>query len=501
MSTKSIMIQGTTSYSGKTFMVMALCKIFSDKGLKVAPFKSQNTSLNSFVTKEGLEVSRAQALQALAAGIEPISDMNPILVKPKGESRSQIIVNGKPYRDIEARQYYDDFALKEGLTIVKEAYERLKEKYDLIVIEGAGSPAEINLYEKDIANMKVAKLTDSPVILVADIDRGGVFASIYGTINLLTEEDRERLKGVVINKFRGDIGILEPGNDMIEDLTGKPVLGVIPYIPDLRLPGEDSISLEKPDKNSSSSVDIAVIRLPRISNFTDFDPLLMDGANIRYIKKPEDLGDPDAIIIPGTKNTIEDLKWIKTQGLDKLIKEKSKDIPVIGICGGYQILGKKIIDNGIEGETDEVGGLGLLDVETRFIDYKKTTKQTTGKIISNQGIFKDANGLEVSGYEIHMGNTSLGENATPILDINGKKEGASDPRGLIFGTYFHGIFDSPEFRNQFIRNLNKHPLKRKPNMDKNIEDVWMENISKASKIVSDSIDLDKIIEMIGGLGV
>ncbi|MFQ5975365.1 MAG: cobyric acid synthase, partial [Candidatus Hydrothermarchaeales archaeon] len=316
MSAKSIMIQGTTSFSGKTFLVMALCRIFADRGVKVAPFKSQNTSLNSFVTKDGEEISRAQALQALAAGIEPTSDMNPILVKPKGDSRSQIMVNGRPYKDIEARQYYDDFAMEEGIEIVKDAFERLKNRYELIIIEGAGSPAEINLYEKDIANMRIAEMAGAPVILVADIDRGGVFASIYGTINLLKKEDKERLKGVVINKFRGDIEILKPGIDMIEKKVGKPVLGVIPYISDLRLPGEDSISLEKKKQNGFGSTDIAVIRLPRISNFTDFDPLLNDGANVRYVENPEELGNPDAIIIPGTKNTIEDLLWLKTKGCD-----------------------------------------------------------------------------------------------------------------------------------------------------------------------------------------
>ncbi|MEE8358196.1 MAG: cobyric acid synthase, partial [Candidatus Hydrothermarchaeales archaeon] len=493
MNTKSIMVQGTTSFSGKTFLVMALCRIFADMGVKVAPFKSQNMSLNSFVTKEGREISRAQALQALAAGIEPTSDMNPILIKPKGDSKSQIMVNGKPYKDIEAREYYDEFAMKEGLRIVKEAYDRLKKQYDLIVIEGAGSPAEINLYEKDIANMRVAELTGSPVILVADIDRGGVFASIYGTINLLKKEDKERLKGVVINKFRGDIEILKPGITMIEEKVGKPVLGVIPYIGDLRLPDEDSLGLERHKLNGSGSADIAVIRLPRISNFTDFDPLIHDGVNVRYVGRTEELGSPDAIIIPGTKNTLEDLLWLKTRGFDRLIKEMSKNTPVIGICGGYQMLGKRIIDNGIEGDHKVVEGLGLLDVETRFTQYKKTTKQVFGTIVLNNGIFEGVSGIKVSGYEIHMGNTTLGENANPVLDIDGRKEGAVDSRGFVFGTYFHGIFDTSEFRKLLIKNLDKKTKRSGAAYGKNIDKIWMEDIGKASKVVSDSIDIEELI--------
>ncbi|MFQ5887492.1 MAG: cobyric acid synthase [Candidatus Hydrothermarchaeales archaeon] len=499
MGAKSIMVQGTTSFSGKTFLVMALCRIFADMGIKVAPFKSQNTSLNSFATKDGKEISRAQALQALAARVEPSSDMNPILVKPKGDSRSQIMVNGRPYKDIEARRYYEDFAIKEGIRIVKNAFSRLKKQYELIVIEGAGSPAEINLYDKDIANMKVAEITDSPVILVADIDRGGVFASIYGTINLLKGEDKERLKGIVINKFRGDIEILKPGIEMIEEMVGKPVLGVMPYIIDLRLPDEDSISLERPKTMSSGDTDIAVIRLPRISNFTDFDPLLLDGANVRYVERPEDLGNPDAVIIPGTKNTVEDLLWLKSQGFDGLIKKLGTSTPIIGVCGGYQMLGKKIIDDGIEGDLEEVEGLGLLDVETRFSHYEKMTKQAFGTIVLDRGIFEGAGGTRVSGYEIHMGNTTTGEDAVPVLDIEGIKEGASDARGLVFGTYFHGIFDTSEFRKLFIKNLDKKTKKRGATTSKNIDKIWMDDIRRASKVVSDSIDMDRLIEIIGGV--
>jgi len=500
MSTKSIMIQGTTSYSGKTFLVMTLCRIFAELGVKVAPFKSQNTSLNSFATKDGKEISRAQALQALAAGIEPCSDMNPILVKPKGDSRSQIIVNGRPFKDIEARQYYDEFAMKEGLQIIKDAYKRLEKEYDLIVIEGAGSPAEINLYDKDIANMKVAEITDSPVILVADIDRGGVFASIYGTINLLKEEDKERLKGVVINKFRGDIEILKPGIDMMEEMVGKPFLGVLPYIMDLRLPDEDSISLERRDTNGIGAVDIVVIRLPRISNFTDFDPLKADGVDIRYVNRLEDIGDPDVIIIPGTKNTIEDLTWLKTQGIDKQIKEISKTKPIIGICGGYQMLGKKIVNNVIEGDLEEIEGLGLLDVETRFSQYKKTTIQIQGIIDSGKGVLEGAKGAIVCGYEIHMGITTLGENTKHVLDIGGRKEGAVDDKGLVFGTYLHGIFDSSKFRKQFIKNIDKKTKMGGKVLGKNIDKIWLDNIIKASKVVSENIDIDELIEIMGGVG-
>ena len=480
----SIMVQGTTSYAGKSFLVMALCRIFRDKGISVAPFKSQNMSLNSYVTKDGKEIARAQVLQAFAAGVEPSVEMNPILIKPTGESKSQIVVNGRPYKDIKAVDYYKDFASKEGLKIAKDAFEALEKKHDLIIIEGAGSPAEINLYHQDIANMQIADMADAPVILIADIDRGGVFASIYGTLALLKEEHRGRVKGIVINKFRGDINILKPGIKEIEGLTKKPVLGVIPYIEDLKLPDEDSMSLQHV-KESRGSIKIAVIRLPRISNFTDFDPLLNDGANVKYVEEPEGLKSTDAVIIPGTKNTIEDLEWLRERGFEEGIRAVYGTVPVIGVCGGYQMLGNSITDG-----PKRVKGLGLLDIETRFEGYEKTTRQVSGKVTATKGMFEGTAGNEIHGYEIHMGETEPGAAVDSAFELEEGPEGAVDKDGMVFGTYLHGIFDSPSFRNGFLRFLGSSAKVD----SKEPEKIWNESIEKAAKVVSNSIDITGLEE-------
>ncbi|MBU2559342.1 cobyric acid synthase [archaeon] len=478
----SIMVQGTTSYAGKSFLVMALCRIFRERGINVAPFKSQNMSLNSHATKDGREMARAQALQAFAAGVEPQVEMNPILVKPTGESTSQIVVNGRPYKDILAEDYHSDFAMGEGLQIATAAYEALKQKHDMIIIEGAGSPAEINLYHQDIANMRIAKLADAPVILVADIDRGGVFASIYGTLALLSEEDNARVKGIVINKFRGNLDILKPGISEIEELTKKPVLGVIPYINGLKLPSEDSVSLQDA-REGPGEIKVAVIKLPRISNFTDFDPLINDGINVAYIEEPRELESASALIIPGTKNTLEDLGWLRKKGFDKSIHALLGKIPIIGICGGYQMLGKNI-EEGVRREE----GFGLLDVKTSFEGYEKQTNQASGKILATKGIFKETTGLKISGYEIHMGETTLGAGAMPVFELNGKPDGAIDEGGMVFGTYLHGIFDSPSFRNGFLTFIGGST----PGSSKTQEELWNESIDRAARAVKESIDIKKI---------
>ncbi len=539
----NLMVQGTSSYSGKSFLVMALCRIFSRKGYRVAPFKAQNTSNNSYVTRDGEEIARAQALQAMAAGVEPAVEMNPILVKPKGESRSQIVVLGKPYKDIDAGDYYADFALKEGIGIIREAYRTLEEEYDLIIIEGAGSPAEINLYDCDIANMRVADITGAPVILIADIERGGVFASIHGTLSLLKEEHRLRVKGVLINKFRGDMEILESGLTMIEDLTKKKVLGVIPYINDLRLPDEDSVSLDATEgmvegmvesmvegmargtvrrsarsawRNSGNAMntaghEIAVIRLPRISNFTDFDPLIHSGMNVRFVKNADEIKSPKAIIIPGTKSTIPDLLWMREKGFEEKIKSFYNKALIVGICGGYQMLGKRIIDNGIEGEHQTVDGLGLLDIETRFEGYSKTTKLVTGEVIAENGLFKNITGTHVSGYEIHMGETIPGKNARPLFRLtDGRNDGAADRDAVVFGTYLHGIFDLPGFRAAFIRHICKSSLTGSTGhagscrMDgvctnRRIKEVWDESIDRAAEIVAGHVDIREIERILKGM--
>ncbi len=480
----SIMVQGTTSYAGKSFLVMALCRIFRDMGINVAPFKSQNMSLNSHATADGKEISRAQALQAFAAGLEPSVEMNPILIKPTGESTSQIVISGRPYKDIKAEDYHSDFALKEGLQIAREAFEALSRKHDCIVIEGAGSPAEINLYDTDIANMRIADMADAPVILVADIDRGGVFASIYGTLALLSEEHKARVRGIVINKFRGNLDILRPGIKEIEELTEKPVLGVIPYIEGLRLPSEDSVSLQDV-KETQGAVKIAVIRLPRISNFTDFDPLSNNNVNIKFAQRPDDLASVDAIVIPGTKNTIEDLKWLREKGFEKGIHAMNGTVPIIGICGGYQMLGKTITD-----DAGWIEGLGLLDVETTFEGYEKTTDQKNGKVLASRGIFREITGMEINGYEIHMGQTTLGDGAAPVFELDGRPDGAVDDRGMVFGTYLHGIFDAPAFREGFLRSLGSST----PGSSKTQDEIWDESIERAAKVVSDSIDMKRIEE-------
>ena len=448
---KFIVVLGTTSHSGKSTMVAALCRILSNRGLRVAPFKSQNMSLNSWVTANGSEIGIAQAMQAWAARVEPSEFMNPVLLKPKGDRTSQIIVLGKPVADKSADEYYKEIdGLKE---VVDSALDVLEKEYDYIIVEGAGGAAEINLYDRDIANIYVAERLSAPIILVGDIERGGVFASLFGTVELLPPQIRSLVKGLVINKFRGDPAILEPGLESLEKLTGIPVLGVMPYL-NLTLPSEDSVSLG--DKNpvtkkvtgNDNLVEIAVIKLPRISNFTDFEPLERS-AIVRYVALGEPLGDPDAVIIPGTKNTVSDLEEMKRSGTDRQILAL-RDIPILGICGGYQILGKEIIDCGIENTVGTVSGLGLLDAVTRFDLYEKKTLQVRKKVTGGGPILDGIRGQEVTGYEIHMG-------VTFPKDIAAfEDDGAVAKGGLVIGTYLHGIFENENFRNAFLDYLYNH---------------------------------------------
>lgn len=464
--TRFIVVLGTTSHSGKSTIVAALCRILRNRGLKVAPFKSQNMSLNSWVTSEGKEMGIAQAVQAWAAGIEPRELMNPILLKPKGDRTSQVIVLGVPVADRSAEEYYRGIdGLKE---VVDRALEELSRDYDYIVVEGAGGAAEINLFDRDIANIYVAKKLGAPVILVGDIERGGVFASLYGTVALLPPEIRPLVRGLVINKFRGDPGILEPGLAMLEDLTGVPVLGVMPYL-DLNLPSEDSVSLgdkgvypggvgadlnRRVDGGSVGEgaggvdrVEIAVIRLPRISNFTDFEPLERE-ARVRYVTPGEPLGSPDAIIIPGTKNTVADLEEMRARGTDReILASRDAGVPVLGICGGYQILGRRIVDLGIENATAVLPGLGLLDLETRFDRYEKRTVQVEKTVTGSGPILGPIKGEPVRGYEIHMGVTASRD--PPAFG----DDGAVGGDGLVIGTYLHGIFNNQNFRDAFLDYL------------------------------------------------
>jgi adenosylcobyric acid synthase len=493
---RTLMIQGTSSFAGKSFLVMALCRVFARRGIRVAPFKAQNTSLNSYVTPRGEEIARAQALQAFAARVEPEVEMNPILVKPMGESRAQVVLFGKPYKNLEAMSYYREFALEEGIRAVKKALHRLKKRYELIIIEGAGSPAEINLYEQDIANMRVAELADAPVILVADIDRGGVFASIYGTLMLLPEEWRRRVKGVVINKFRGDPEILKPGLKEIERLTGVPVLGVLPYLGDLTLPEEDSVALEKLS-HGEGAVQLCVIRLPRIANFTDFDALRYEyGVAVRFITSPQELRGCDAVIIPGTKNTIADLEWLKKRGFAETLRELQGRVPIMGICGGYQMLGEKVIDEeGVENfEAGEYRGLGLLKMTTRFKGMQKRTTRIEGKALEALTGSK----VEVRGYEIHMGESL--HTHQPLLRFDSRGEGAFDAQKRVMGTYIHGIFDTLGFRRVFLKYISSLKSREAKAEGRDVEELWDAAIERAADVVEHSLDMRYIESQVFGRG-
>jgi adenosylcobyric acid synthase len=440
-----IVVLGTTSHSGKSTFVAALCRLLSDRGLKVAPFKSQNMSLNSWVTKNGSEIGIAQAVQAWAARVEPTEFMNPILLKPKGDRTSQVIVLGKPVADKSAEEYYRDINdLKE---VVDRSLQELEKDYEYIVVEGAGGAAEINLFDRDLANIYVARRLNAPIILVGDIERGGVFASLFGTVQLLPEDIRPLVKGLVINKFRGDPVILESGLAKLEEITGVPVLGIMPYL-DLDIPSEDSVSLgDKKAKRSADGLEIAVIRLPRISNFTDFEPLERQ-AHVRYVSLSEPLGHPDAIIIPGTKNTVSDLREMQEKGMADQIKSRPKT-PVLGICGGYQMLGQEIIDSGVEDTAGTIPGLGLLDAVTRFDLYEKRTVQVKKTVTGGGPILEPIRGQIVTGYEIHMGVTSP-KGQTAFSD-----DGAVSESGMVIGTYLHGLFENENFRNAFLDFLSR----------------------------------------------
>ena len=426
---KCIMVQGTMSGAGKSLLCTALCRIFAQDGLRTAPFKSQNMALNSFVTRDGLEIGRAQAVQAQAAGIEPDVRMNPVLLKPSSDTGSQVIVRGEVRGQMPAAEYYR--YKKQLMTEVLAAYESLAAEYDVIVLEGAGSPAEINLRSDDIVNMGLARMVNAPVLLAGDIDRGGVFAQLYGTAALLEPEERARVKGVIVNKFRGDRSILEPGLRQLEELCGVPVAGVVPYV-HVDIDDEDSLTSRFDRDTARKQIDIAIVRLPRISNFTDFAPFeRYENVSVRYVDRPQDLHRPDLILLPGTKSTISDLKWLRQSGLEAaVLKLADAGTPVIGICGGYQMLGQKISDpEGAEAEAGtEIAGMGLLEQATVFQGEKLQT-QTSGRFGRIEGLLSPLSGMAYQGYEIHMGRSG---DRPPL-----------EGRGRVYGTYIHGIFDAP----------------------------------------------------------
>ena len=502
---KKIMFQGTSSNVGKSILCTALCRILYRMGYKTVPFKAQNMALNSYVTKWGDEIGRAQVAQAEAAGIDPIVQMNPVLLKPTGNQSSQVVLMGKPVGVYSAKEYHTHYSLT-ALDKVKESIAFLDENFEMIVIEGAGSPAEVNLKANDIVNMRIAKMTQAPVFLIADIDRGGAIASIVGTLELLEPEERDLIKGIIINKFRGDIKLLEPALTFIEEKTGKKVVGVIPAIENLDIDEEDSVALENKKNVGSKDIQIAVIQTPKISNFTDFDALNYEpDVSVRFVGPGDIIGTPDLIILPGSKNTLADLTYLKNSGLADEIKELAeKGTPVIGICGGNQMLGTAIYDpHHMEGDIEESEGLGLVN-STTTMKNQKTTHQVTFDVENLHFLNGTFSGSELVGYEIHMGDTKPNDDTvkrcftitkrseTPITVVDGFIDG----RHQVMGTYIHGVFDNDEFRRFIINQLR---------LRKGLEETpvvfhYFEHKNKAynrlADIVEEHLDIDYIMTLL-----
>jgi len=483
-----IMVQGTASSVGKSILVTALCRIFKQDGFTVCPYKSQNMSLNSYITLDGKEMGRAQVLQAYAAGLEPEAYMNPILLKPSSDKKCQVIVKGKVYCNSSAQEYHN--MKLEFSEMLKKDFQKIEEKFEIIVIEGAGSPAEINLRDRDIVNMGLAELVDAPVVLVGDIDKGGVFAALAGTMLLLTDKEKERVKGTIINKFRGDLEILKPGLKMIEDIIHIPCLGVVP---NFNLELEDEDGAVEFNKKATKEIDIAVIKLPHISNFTDFDALkIEEDVSVRFITSKEEFGHPDLLIIPGSKNTIEDLLILRKYGLEEEIKSFGEKGMVIGICGGYQMLGKVILDPyEVETSLKSIEGMKLLDITTLFEEEKVTTR-----------VEAEFNNEKVYGYEIHMGISTCGKAMEELFTIslkNGEKvnypDGAINKQGNVMGTYIHGIFDGIAFREKILNTI-REGKGLMPRKAKAYESLREKEIDKLADIVRNSIDMKKIYEII-----
>lgn len=488
-----IMVLGTASGVGKSTVATALCRYYRNKGFKVAPFKALNISLNSFVTEDGLEMGRAQVVQAEACEIKPMAYMNPVLLKPSGNNKTQVIVNGKVKCTIDAYKYKE--LNKELKKIVKETFDDFSKDYEIMILEGSGSCAEINLKETDIANMSMAKAANADVILVADIDRGGVFASVLGTLMLLSDDERERVKGVIINKFRGNVEYFKDAMKQLEDIIKIPVLGVLPYF-NLDIEDEDSVT-ERIKNKTTVGLDIVVIRLPHMSNFTDFNNLeRLKDVTVRYVNNLEEIAEPDLVIIPGTKNTISDLRYLKKSGIFNRIKElKENGKNIFGICGGYQMLGSNINDlKGIEGEVTSEEGFGFLNISTTF-NHEKNTRQISGEIKSLPNMFKSCNGVKVTGYEIHNGITELeDEKQAFILSENNEILGAYNNN--VLGTYLHGIFDSGEFLMNFINDIKKEKgfaIVQKQILD--YKKYKLNQYDELAKLFDENINIKKILNI------
>jgi len=459
----AIMIAGTSSHAGKSVLVAALCRILSKRGYAVTPFKAQNMSLNSFVTKEGKEIAIAQAFQAKAAGIEPNELMNPVLLKPKGNLISQLIVLGEAVKDISSLDYYKE--VPKIMKVVEDAYRQLAMEYDVVVIEGAGGMAEINLYDRDVANIGIARIAKPSIYIVGDIDRGGVFASLYGTYRLLPHDVASLVRGFIINRLRGSEKLLESGIRQLEEMTGIGVIGVLPYI-STPMPSEDSLCIEEWD----GSGEVGVLRLPRVSNFTDFEPIR---GLCRFVDLKEIL-DCEVLIVPGSKDTISDLKALKSSGMDEKLRKFARDRPVIGICGGYQMLGRELIDYGVEYGIARVKGVGLVDAVTEFREFRKICRQVKRKVRGNAVILDRIRGKEVWGYEIHKGVTKT---SNPIFD----GEGCASDDGMVWGTYMHGLF----WNDSVVRALCKHIGVETPKRTDGIEEF--------AKVVEEKLDMDAIL--------
>lgn len=496
---KAIMVVGTASHAGKSLMVTALCRILSRRGWRVAPFKGQNMALNAYVTATGAEIGYAQAVQAWAAGVPPQAEMNPILLKPLGDMTSQVVLKGRAVGKTTASDYYEQY-FEVGWQAIQESLARLDQEFDLLICEGAGSPAEINLRHRDLTNMRVAKALNAPTILVADIDRGGVFAHVVGTLELLEPEERALIKGIVINKFRGQRSLLDSGIEWLESRTGIPVIGVLPWLEET-FPAEDSLSLmERPSIKKDSELTIAVIRLPRISNFTDFDPLEAEpSVTVKYLSPKDDLGHPDAVILPGTKTTITDLLILQRTGMSEAIQQyAAAGGTVMGICGGFQLMGQMLADpEGLEGQEGRYRGLGILPLRT-VITQNKVARQRS---VSSK---YPQDGLPVMGYEIHQGRTQLvmtsengegqgqGNNFMPIFDD--RSLGIVDETQSIWGTYLHGIFDNGPWRRAWLNRLRQQRgLGSLPTGIANYRDQRDAMLNTLASAVEQHIDLKPIL--------
>ncbi|MGE4272250.1 MAG: cobyric acid synthase [Desulfitobacterium sp.] len=503
--TARLMIQGTSSNVGKSVLAAAFCRIFYQEGYQVAPFKAQNMALNSFITRLGGEMGRAQVVQAQAAGLEPDVRMNPVLLKPTGHTGSQVIILGKSQGTLSALKYHGEYQRRTWPIVAKALHELLEEN-EIVVIEGAGSPAEVNLKRNDIVNMRVAMEAQAPVLLVADIDRGGALASVVGTLELLEPEERQLVKGIVMNKFRGDKKLLQPALDFLEERTGIPVVGVVPFYDQFKIPEEDSVVLEEQyskhhkEKSRADALDVVVIRLPYLSNFTDFDPFEDEpDVNLRYVREVAEVGQPDCVILPGSKNTLSDLRFVWDSGLgEKILELWQENVPIIGICGGYQMLGKVVRDPlGTESDLVEMNGLGILPMETEFA-FDKHTVQSQGKVIGTELFFQRCQGTEITGYEIHMGR-SCGD-GQPLFAIEAQGETYGDGLlvGSAFGTYLHGIFDNDPLRTALLEWLWERRGTQRP-VGKTMSQAAIREqaFNELAEWVRNSMDMEKVRSIMG----